>query len=122
MEQSIAPLRTIMRLVSSISFLLTGELNFLLVVGKAVAGSQIPRSELFLTSKYMPAHSPHPHDKIIKTIRDTVKKMDQMSPEPYVDLLLTHAPWGGDKGRAKVWAAMNEMKEQGLVKDVGVSN
>jgi hypothetical protein len=43
-------------------------------------------------------------------------------PEPYIDLFLIHAPWGGQKGREANWAALARAQQEGWVRDIGVSN
>uniref|UniRef100_V5ETH7 NADP-dependent oxidoreductase domain-containing protein n=1 Tax=Kalmanozyma brasiliensis (strain GHG001) TaxID=1365824 RepID=V5ETH7_KALBG len=40
----------------------------------------------------------------------------------YIDLYLIHSPYGGKKRRLESWKAIEEAKDQGLIKSVGVSN
>ena len=40
----------------------------------------------------------------------------------YVDLLLLHQPRPGPQGRARAWEAIVKAKEEGWVKEIGVSN
>lgn len=93
------------------------------VVGQAVAATKLPRSEIFLTTKYMPTHTPHPANDVYKELRKSITKIDQVSKDaPYIDLMLIHAPWGGDKGRNNNWEALKRAQEEGWIRDIGVSN
>lgn len=92
------------------------------VVGRAIQNSKIPRSSLFLTSKYMPAHDTHSQSTIVTAARNAAQKMDTISERPHVDLMLVHAPWGGKDGRATVWKGMVQAQTDGWTKDIGVSN
>lgn len=40
----------------------------------------------------------------------------------YIDLLLIHQPRSGPAGRARMWEALKKCKEDGWVKEIGVSN
>ncbi|KAK8861490.1 hypothetical protein IAR55_002311 [Kwoniella newhampshirensis] len=93
------------------------------IVGKAVKDMSLPRSEVFLTTKYYPDGS-HSKAQVTETIRTSLNKIDMVSEsdKKYIDLLLTHAPFGGPKGRKTAWAAMAEAQKKGWVKDIGVSN
>jgi len=92
-------------------------------VGRAVADSGIPRSEVFVTTK-LPAE--------VKTYEGALasfeESMDALGLE-YVDLYLIHAPWpwlemGSDHsaGNAEAWRAMEEIHLAGRARAIGVSN
>lgn len=92
-------------------------------VGKAVKECGIPREQLFITTKL-------PSD--IKSF-DGAKKYCEKSLNAlgldYVDLYLIHAPWpwsniGQDctEGNIAAWKAMIELKKEGEIRSVGVSN
>ncbi len=36
--------------------------------------------------------------------------------------MLIHAPWGGEKGRARNWKGLADAQAEGWIKDIGVSN
>jgi hypothetical protein len=93
-------------------------------VGQAVRSTKTPRSQIFLTTKYMPTHQVHPSRNVYKELEKSIKKIDQVSEagKEYVDLVLIHAPWGGEKGRAENWKALAEGQKEGWIKDIGVSN
>ncbi len=92
-------------------------------VGKAIRDSDVPRDEIFLTTK-LPAD--------IKTYEGALEAFEtsiQTLGVDYVDLYLIHAPWpwsdrGGDytEGNIQAWKAMEEIYKSGRAKAIGVSN
>jgi diketogulonate reductase-like aldo/keto reductase len=94
------------------------------IVGTSVVDSKIPRSQMFLTTKYMPTHKAHPSSNVLKDLRKSLDKIDKVSSksDKYIDLVLIHAPWGGEKGREENWKALADAQKEGWVKDIGVSN
>ncbi|KAH7355823.1 NADP-dependent oxidoreductase domain-containing protein [Pyrenochaeta sp. MPI-SDFR-AT-0127] len=87
-------------------------------VGRAQSESQLPRSELYLTSKIL---SPGEDvQSTYKKIAQSVVKLD--GPDGYADLFLVHSPNGGAEARKLMWQALEEAKEQSIVRDIGVSN
>lgn len=95
-------------------------------VGKAIRESDIPREEIFVTTKV------HADFKDYQTAKNGIKESLAALNVGYVDLLLIHAPkpWGefatGKKAyfaeNLEVWRAMEEFYAKGLVKAIGVSN
>jgi len=81
-------------------------------VGRAIAKSEIPREELFVTTKVW-----------IHSGEEAVKRAFAASVErlglDYVDLYLIHQPLGDYYG---AWRAMQELNREGLAKAIGVSN
>ncbi|CAD6565134.1 MAG: hypothetical protein TREMPRED_000938 [Tremellales sp. Tagirdzhanova-0007] len=94
------------------------------MVGRAVASTRVPRSSIFLTTKYLPKHQTSSSSSVLDQLRKSLKKMDQVSlpGEEYLDLMLIHAPWGGPKGRASNWKAFADAKAEGWIQEIGVSN
>ncbi len=80
-------------------------------VGQALVDSGVDRSELFITTKLPGNDAGDPQ----RTLTESLRKL-QVS---YLDLWLIHWPTGND---VKVWAALVEARENGLVRDIGVSN
>lgn len=84
-------------------------------VGQAVLDSRIPRSDIFLTSKILPED--FRHEDFLAAARST---LDNLKTD-YLDLLLLHWP-SKDVALDETIGAANLLVEQGLVKNVGVSN
>jgi diketogulonate reductase-like aldo/keto reductase len=84
-------------------------------VGRGIEGSGIERGEIFLTTKVWP--SDFAHDRVIRKTRESLKKLRT----DYVDLLLMH--WPGDGvPLGETLGAMRELRDEGNVLHVGVSN
>jgi len=75
----------------------------------------VERKDIFITTKIM--HIPDGAD-IKKLIRKSVSDIGLK----YVDLFLIHTPRIGPKDRADVWRALEEVKTEGLIRSIGVSN
>ena len=82
-------------------------------VGKAIKDSKIPREEIFITSKLW--LSQYGYENAKKGIERSLKKLDT----DYIDLYLLHQPYGDVEG---AWKALEEAKEEGKIKSIGVSN
>ncbi len=92
-------------------------------IGKAIKDSKIDRKELFITTK-LPAQY-KTYDEAIKYFNISLKNLGL----DYIDLYLIHAPWpwqevGKDckEGNIEVWKAFIDLKKQGFVRSIGVSN
>lgn len=90
-------------------------------LGAAIKASEssVPRSELFICTKYAPLTSG-------ETARTALYKSLEKLGLEYVDLYLVHAPNdhmdGGGGGLKEVWKVMEECKREGLARSIGVSN
>ena len=82
-------------------------------VGKAVLDSGIPRDEIFITSKLW--LQDHGYEGAKVGIARSLRKLDL----GYIDLYLIHQPYGDVAG---AWKAMEEAKEEGKLRSIGVSN
>lgn len=82
-------------------------------VGDAIKQSNIPREELFITTKLWLADTGY--KSTIKAFENSLKKLGL----DYLDLYLIHQPIGDYYGS---WKAMEELYEQGLIKSIGVAN
>ncbi|OAL49236.1 Aldo/keto reductase [Pyrenochaeta sp. DS3sAY3a] len=87
-------------------------------VGQACRKSNVPRSELYLTTKILNAASDV--ESTYQKITDSVKRLD--GADGYVDLFLIHSPNAGPGPRKIMWQALELAKEHNKVRDIGVSN
>jgi diketogulonate reductase-like aldo/keto reductase len=87
-------------------------------VGRALRESNIPREEVYITTKIL---SPgNDADSTYTSVLDSVEKL--AGKDGYVDLFLIHSPNGGAKARKLMWQALEKAKQEGKVRDIGVSN
>lgn len=81
-------------------------------IGRAVRDSGIPRSEIFLTTKW-PPDGGQPGEVLTASLQ--ALGVDQ------IDLWLIHWPPDGRRS-VEVWKAFIAARDEGLVRDIGVSN
>ena len=91
-------------------------------IGNALKSLAIPRSEIYITTKMWPGmfNQEEPFqtfDGAIKACEQSLKflQVDE------IDLYLIHNPFAKEN-RIELWEAMIELKKQGKVKHIGVSN
>lgn len=84
-------------------------------VGDVLANSGIPRQDIFLTTKVWVDRVGH--DAFIASVDESLKKLKT----DYVDLLLLHWPQS-EMPLADRIGALNELRQAGKVKNIGVSN
>lgn len=87
-------------------------------VGEAIAGSDIPREEIFITSKLNNGF--HKPDDAKRAFDETLKKLGV----EYIDLFLIHWPlptlYDGDF--VSTWQTLETFKADGRARSIGVSN
>ncbi|PLK68838.1 2,5-didehydrogluconate reductase [Rhizobium sp. TH135] len=84
-------------------------------VGDAIAASGVPRSDIFLTTKVWVEN--YAHEAFLTSVEQSLRKLKT----DYVDLLLLH--WPSDiVSLAEQVEALNEVKDAGKVRHIGVSN
>ena len=91
-------------------------------VGDAIKESGIPREEIFLTTKLW--NDSHGYEEAKEAIKKSLEKLQV----DYLDLYLIHWPnpvsvrdhW--EAANADAWRAMEEAREAGLIRSIGVSN
>jgi diketogulonate reductase-like aldo/keto reductase len=83
-------------------------------VGDAIAKSDIPRKEIFLTSKVW--NTEQGYQSTFQAFNKSLKKLQT----DYLDLYLIHWPKGGRS--TETWRAMEELYESGKIRAIGVSN
>ncbi|MFB1117440.1 2,5-didehydrogluconate reductase DkgB [Dickeya dadantii] len=86
-------------------------------VGQAVAESGVPRGELYLTTKIWTENLSR--EKLLPSLKQSLSKLRT----DYVDLTLIHWPSPGNAvSVAESMQALVEAKQQGLTREIGVSN
>lgn len=91
-------------------------------VGKAIKLSDIPREELFITTKV--TNSVRGYKETIVSIKESLEKLDL----DYVDLVLIH--WPNPKPfrdkwqlmNSETWRALEDLYNEGRIKALGISN
>ena len=86
-------------------------------VGHAIAASNVPREELFITTKIWTDN--FAADKLIPSLKESLAKLQT----DHVDLTLIH--WPSPQGKVSVREFMTtllEARQQGLTKQIGISN
>ncbi len=79
-------------------------------VGRALAEAGVARDDVFVTTKCPPS----------KPGLDTLRESLDLLGTDHVDLWLIH--WPGDNGDVDLWKEFVSAQEQGLARDIGVSN
>ncbi|QEH61242.1 aldo/keto reductase [Spiroplasma chinense] len=82
-------------------------------VGNALAKTEVKREEIFLTTKIWLSN--YGYEQTIASFKRSLERLQT----PYVDLVLLHQPFGEYRESFK---ALVSLKEQGLIKSIGVSN
>jgi 2,5-diketo-D-gluconate reductase A len=85
-------------------------------VGKAIAASGIPRDELFITTKLW--NDQQGHDRAIQAFAASAERLGL----DVVDLYLIHWPIAMADRYVETFAAFTELKADGRVRSIGVSN
>lgn len=85
-------------------------------VGAAIKSAGVPRGELFITSKLR--NGGHKRDLALKSFDETMQKLglDQL------DLFLIHWPIPSQDRYLEAWKVLVELKQQGRIASIGVSN
>jgi len=100
-------------------------------VGSALAASGVPRSELFLQTKFTYARGQDhrlPYDpaaSIAVQVRQSCERSLEHLGVAFIDSLLLHGPWsdhGWSAQDREAWRAMEELQGEGRVRLLGVSN
>jgi len=81
-------------------------------VGRALAESALDRDEVFVTTKCPPNRA----GSELETLQQSLERLGT----DHVDLWLIHWPGSADLGA--MWSAFVEAQQQGLARDIGVSN
>ena len=85
-------------------------------VGVALRDCGIPRDQLFVTSKLR--NGAHDYDEAIKAFELSASKLGL----DYLDMFLIHWPVPEQDKYVDAWRALVELKNQGRIRSIGVSN
>ena len=85
-------------------------------VGEAIRSSGVPRDEIIVTTKLPGRH--HAYDDALASIRGSAERMGL----DRIDLHLVHWPNPSVGKYAEAFRALVDLREEGLVRSVGVSN
>ena len=85
-------------------------------VGEAIRRSGLPRNEVQVTSKLPGRH--HGYDDAVASVRGSLDRLGL----DYLDLHLIHWPNPSVGKYVEAWRALVDLREQGLVRSIGVSN
>ncbi len=85
-------------------------------VGQGIAASGIPRADVFVTTKVW--NDSQGFDAAQRACRDSLSRLRF----DYVDLYLVHWPAPHLNKYVDTWRALIKLREEGLVKSIGVSN
>ncbi|MEC7988167.1 MAG: aldo/keto reductase [Myxococcota bacterium] len=100
-------------------------------VGEGILESGIPRSELWLQSKFTYVRGQDhrlPYDpgaSLPTQVRQSIESTLENLQTTYIDSYLLHGPWAREGWTAQdrdVWRTMEEAYERGVLKKIGVSN
>ena len=85
-------------------------------VGEAIRRSGVPRDEIKVASKIPGRH--HGYDDAVASVHGSLERLGV----DYLDLQLIHRPNPSVGRFGEAWRALVDLREQGLVRSVGVSN
>ena len=85
-------------------------------VGEAIRRSGVPRDEIVVTSKIPGRH--HAYDDAIRSTHESLERLGLER----LDLHLIHWPNPSVGKFGEAWRALVDLREQGLVRSIGVSN
>jgi 2,5-diketo-D-gluconate reductase A len=85
-------------------------------VGRAIAEAGIGRDQLFITSKLR--NGAHEYDAARKAFDESLKKLGL----DYLDMFLIHWPVPDQDKFADAWRALVALRNEGLIRSIGVSN
>lgn len=85
-------------------------------VGDAVAATEVPREELFITTKLWGGDQSY--DGAMRGFDESIRKLRL----EYLDLYLIHWPPRSGTGYVDAWKAFDKLRADGRVRSIGVSN
>ena len=88
-------------------------------IGNALYESGVPRSELFIISKIPGIPECVGNEE---SIRAALEDSLRLLRTDYVDLYMIHHPWSDSEGMVAAYKVIEKLREEGMVKTIGVSN
>lgn len=85
-------------------------------VGRAIAKADVPREDLFVTSKLR--NGAHDYDEAIKSFEASLERLKL----DYLDMFLIHWPVPEQNKYVDAWRALAALKGEGRIRSIGVSN
>lgn len=85
-------------------------------VGRAVRDSEVPREQVFVTSKVW--NNDHGYDETTAAVNGSMRRLGL----DYVDLFLIHWPIPSQDKYVDTWRALIDLRDQGKLRSIGVSN
>ncbi len=85
-------------------------------VGRAIRSSDVPREDIFVTSKLPGRH--HAYADAVASVRASLERLGL----EYLDLHLIHWPNPSVGKYVEAWRALVDLRAEGLVRSIGVSN
>jgi len=82
-------------------------------VGSAIKKSDVPREDIFLTTKVWVEH--YGYEECRKSVEESMRKLQT----DYIDLVLLHQPFADYYG---AWRALEELYDEGRLRAIGISN
>ena len=85
-------------------------------VGQAFRASGLDRDEVFITTKCF--NDDHGHEEAHNAFKASLERLEL----DFVDLYLIHWPVPSNDRYVETWRAFTELREEGVVRSIGVSN
>lgn len=85
-------------------------------VGAAIRQAGVPREQIWVTTKIWDSNQGYERTK--STLAESLERLGL----EYVDMVLLHSPYPGREKRLASWRALEEAKDAGKVRSIGVSN
>jgi 2,5-diketo-D-gluconate reductase A len=89
-------------------------------VGNAIAASDIPREDVSIVTKLWNAQ--HGYDKTLRAFDASMRRLGLGRPDDYLDLYLIHWPMPATNLYVDSFKAFANLRDQGRIRSIGVSN